>query len=220
MKPSEWFRQTHWNPEIEAAFEARLCRSRTARNRAQYLRIQGLTLIETRVPELMRIGMRLTLRVLAEYADAKFEISQCHHTLGRAYERLGELESAISSYRKAWEYEKSFPTCITGARLELAKLLVLLGRKADADKALAAIDSGSTGLADFFPRALMTESLVRACVASWRGDPLAASTHARTGLEAAEKTRSPMRYHPNLGLSTSEDAAIIEALKRLADQQT
>jgi tetratricopeptide (TPR) repeat protein len=218
MKPEEWFRRTAWDSEIEAAFEARLRRSRTPCMRAQYLRIQGITLIVTRRTDLTRIGIRLTHRVLAEYADERGQISPCLCALGNAHEQLGDFEEAISFYRKAWTFERDYPNTTTQARLNLAMLIIRLGRKADADEALEAIQPQYHGGTELLVRDVMLKSLVRASVAAWRGDAIAAAEHAKMGLEAAARTRSPLRYHPTLGLVTSEDAAEVEALKRLAGE--
>ena len=46
MSADDWYRNSDWDAEIEAAFEARLARSRS--QKAQYLRIQGSILKEAR----------------------------------------------------------------------------------------------------------------------------------------------------------------------------
>jgi tetratricopeptide (TPR) repeat protein len=216
MKPEEWFRRTEWTPQIATAFEERLRRSRTPFNKAQYLRIQGLTLIQTRQPALLRVGMELTQRVLDQHSDSRGEISQCHHTLGNAHESLGEYDRAIECYRKAWAYERKFPSSISGARGDLAMLIVKLGLRQDADEALAAIEPRYPGEDDIWPIVVMRKSFVRASVASWRGNAEQAAEHARVGLRAAAITRSPLRYHPTLGLAGKDNDSELAALKRFA----
>jgi len=46
MATEEWFRNTTWNKDIDAEFEARLKRSRGSFHKAQYLRIQAGYLLD------------------------------------------------------------------------------------------------------------------------------------------------------------------------------
>jgi tetratricopeptide (TPR) repeat protein len=219
VKPEEWFRRTEWNSEIERDFDARLRRSRAASNKAQYLRIQGLTLIMIGNPDLIRAGIRLTERTLAEYPDNRVQVSQCLHTLGNAHERLGATQEAIIYYRKAWAFEREFPNAISGARLDLAMLIVRLNRRENADEALAAIDPANSASVDLWPIIVMRKSLVRATIASWRGNSMVAAEHAREGLRAASLTQSFARNHPTLGLVGKESESEIAALKQLAGER-
>lgn len=213
VREEEWFRRTRWSPEIAAAFEARLQRSRSKFKKAQYLRIQGLTLIMSGDENCVRIGMGLTERVLAEFPDCRTETSSCLHALGTAYERQGAFESAIKLYRQAWAFEREFCGVRTLASLDLAMLIVRTNRRADADEAITATEAD---ISDFFPFIVMQKCLVRATVAWWHGDHNTAAEHARKGLLAAAATHAPTRHQPNLGVVSEGSTPHVAELRRLA----
>src|SRR6476661_5035779 len=100
-----WFRCTTWNEADRAEFERRLSRARPS-GRPQYLRIQALTLIRTRIADLVRVGLSLTDRFLRDYPD-DWQAALVYEMRGDAYEMLGEIPAALQSYRDAASVERT-----------------------------------------------------------------------------------------------------------------
>jgi tetratricopeptide (TPR) repeat protein len=84
MGKDDWFRNTHWDEEIEAAFRLRLNRSRGPFHKAQYLRIQGWCLLSSADAACQKVGIALLNELVREYADQK-------ETRGERFEALSEL---------------------------------------------------------------------------------------------------------------------------------
>lgn len=99
----DWFRSETWDRE---SFEQRLARARP-QSRPQYLRIQGLTFLETGQPELQPIAIALLERVYSdESEEAAFERPTAPEFLGKAYEAVGSFERAAALYLEAIERQR------------------------------------------------------------------------------------------------------------------
>ena len=118
---ADWFRNTTWNGDIEAAFEAKLSR---ARGKAQYLNLQAYTLL----PAHPRAAAELCLRTIA--IDDPAQTARAWLYLGTALAIDGDLDGAIEALEGAIEAEKRHPTYRTAAYLDQA-LLVAVGRRVD-----------------------------------------------------------------------------------------
>jgi len=64
---NDWFRKTSWGEADQADFFTRLKRSRTAGNKAQYLRIQASHLEGAGSPEFLRAAITLLDKMLTEF---------------------------------------------------------------------------------------------------------------------------------------------------------
>ena len=127
----EWFRNTEWNDDAEAAFYARLGR---ARSKAQYLNIQAYTLLASHP----QVAASLARRAI-ECADDT-ETARAGLYLGTALAVGGDLDGAISALEDAIEAEQREPMFRTAAHLDQA-LLVALARRVDMyDLALDRLD--------------------------------------------------------------------------------
>jgi hypothetical protein len=213
MGRRDWFRSTVWDPQTEQEFLARLARSRSDFKKAQYLRIQGLTLIMKGDPALIRTGMQLTRRVLDEFPAQRTETAACWSVLGDAHEKLVEREHAINAYRQAWAMEQTFPHARTRARDQLALLIVKLDLREHAEEALRAVNWPRAQTDErLFPFIAVQWALVRASIASWKGDHTAAKQFAQQGLAAVSLPPSASPCHPKLGrfLPKSEHAQALE----------
>ena len=96
MGADDWFRNSVWTPAIQEAFFKRLARSRSARNKAEYLRIQAGHLQEQHDAGLVRVALSLLDLMLAqcpelcEVAPARLQEARCHLFLGD-HGRAGRL---------------------------------------------------------------------------------------------------------------------------------
>ena len=90
------------------AFFQRLRRSRTAVHRAQYLRIQALTLAQTRQNNNILVALELLERIFTEYPDAwdlplvHLEAAQCHDALGNIEAATRHFEWALADRCKPY----------------------------------------------------------------------------------------------------------------------
>ena len=95
MGKEDWYRNTQWNEDIEAAFRLRLNRSRGPFYKSQYLRIQGWILLSSADAACQRVGIALLNELVREYADQE-------ETLGQRFEALTELGDYYYE-KEAWE---------------------------------------------------------------------------------------------------------------------
>ena len=73
----DWYRKTTWTEQDRSEFWLRLNRSRNDFNKAQYLRIQALTLEETGVEANIHASMELLDGRLADYPDIDWDTASC-----------------------------------------------------------------------------------------------------------------------------------------------
>jgi hypothetical protein len=99
MAREDWYRSETWDESTRAAFESRLARSRTPFHRAQYLRIQGVTLTATGKRREVNAGRGLLERVIADFPDEVMEVAGAHFALGESL--LGDncVDDAIPHFR-------------------------------------------------------------------------------------------------------------------------
>ena len=150
---NDWFRNAEWNQEIAAAFEARLSR---ARQKAEYLNIQGYMLLAT----LPAIAGELLRRAIA--LDDPGQTARACLYLGTALAGTGDLDGAIAALEDAMEAEQRHPMHRTAAYLDQA-LLIALARRSDLyDVALKRIESERVlPFADQQISALIAQALIR-----------------------------------------------------------
>lgn len=169
----------------------------------------------TGAPHLVRVGIRLSERVLSEYPDQGGELASASSAIGKGYETMGDVEAALSSYRRAWEFERARPTWISDARLNLALLIVNSEKRDCAAEAIQAIAPRYAGEDNAWPLIRAQKSFVRASIAAWRGDALEAARHAEEGLAAAGIATAFPR-HPGVGVVGPPHTTLVTRLKDLA----
>jgi len=91
---TDWYRNKSWNTNISDDFEARLKRSRGTFGKAQYLKIQGLELLDTPNLGTQKIGVIHLLRVISEYPMEEMQVINSHEALGIYYFDKGNFEKA------------------------------------------------------------------------------------------------------------------------------
>lgn len=215
MSDRDWFRCTTWSTEHEARFIGRLARARP-QSRAQYLRIQGVTLVESMDPGAVRAGERLLRQVLTDYPDAVSEAVSVWASLGALCERRGQLDDALEMYRLGRLAEQQCTTS-ANATLHYARVAVMLQKFNLAREVLPDLEGKvDKVLQQYFPDMAMQWLLIKAAVARWQGDTANARLLATQGLREAAKTRSGLARHPDLGLVNETHAAQLEMLRSLA----
>jgi tetratricopeptide (TPR) repeat protein len=201
----DWFRNTSWDPEIEAAFFKKLAR---AKDKSQYLRIQASTLASS--------CPHVALRLLDQYftLGEHFDVAQAHVDRASAYLRLGQVDSAILAYEAALAREASHPHLQTQAYLELPFLVATQRLSQHYDRAITLLESHRSRL--MFPVDRFRWSCAVALIRSDQGDHGGAQEAARNALAASSDGTSGFRYHPKVGLVASVDEALHKRLSELA----
>ena len=196
---ADWFRNTKWDENIEAAFEAKLSR---ARDKAQYLNIQAHTLLPARP----RIAAALCLRAIA--LGDPVQTARAWLYLGTALAIAGDVDGAIEALEGAIEAEKRYPLHRTEAHIDQA-LLVAVARRVDLyNLVLSRLErERQAPYASQEPSAMIAWALI----GNERGEDVAAM--AAYALESLADTNDSFPGFPNI--LSSDD--LKSRLQRIAD---
>ena len=207
MGRHDWYRNVDWNPQIEAAFRAKLSR---ARKRVQYLKIQAGTLA--------RRHPQVALDLIDEYFGLNDDlwISEAHCIRARAFEAMGKWPEAVSAYKYALAREQVFPNVISNAHLEYPKLVALRQIRGEYADALRVLEQHAQKSDALFYTALYAWNGSYALIYDDLGRTADARLFAEAALAAASETRSPMRYHPDVGLVRDTADEFGRRVKRIA----
>jgi tetratricopeptide (TPR) repeat protein len=205
VSSDEWFRNSEWNPAIEARFFEKLGR---ARRKSQYLRIQSCHLA-TNHPQ-------TALALLEKYfaLGEDFDFAQAFVGQATAYLALGKFDDAMRSLEKALDRECAFPNLKTAAWSEFAMLVATLNLKSQFPKALHVLSENQSGL--LFPVEKFKWHTASALIMAAVGDRKNAKEHAMKALDAAKANHSGFRYHPTVGLVGSGYEALRDRLIELS----
>ncbi|MBN1908765.1 MAG: hypothetical protein JW818_03415 [Pirellulales bacterium] len=210
MADESWYRRKTWTPEDEAAFFARLKRSRGGFHKAQYCRIQAYELQDV---GLYKVALMLLDHIMANWPEDAQQAAVFHQK-AVCLERLGETADAILAYRLAFDAQRAMPSMLTNAHLDYAWLVATNPFPECFDEALTVLDEFQTHLS--FPLEEFLAAAARAIILDAKGDSKASGRHAANALQAAEKTHSGFRYHDNLGLVKNMPPDLRERLEQLA----
>lgn len=106
MNKHQWYRNTDWTQKIQEEFEARLAKSRSDYNKAQYLRIQGYYLQSSPDPDIRKVGRDFYLRVISEFPEQDSQVSEALIGLAQSYENENDVANAEKYYRDSIDYDK------------------------------------------------------------------------------------------------------------------
>jgi hypothetical protein len=205
MPRHDWYRNSDWNSEIEAAFFAKLGR---AREKGQYLRIQAYYLANNHP--------RVALRLLDQYfaLGDSFDLAQAHVDRATALLALNDPEGAVEAYEASLSAEERRPNVRTSASLDLPWLIARRKDRARYGRALELLEKAAKSLT--FPAQRFGWHAVMALIISELGKSAEAGQHARLALEEAAREYSGFRYHPRLGLVGGEHEELRRQLARIA----
>ena len=201
---TDWFRNTTWNAAIERAFDEKL---RRARRKEQYLRIQACTLARSH-PE---VALKLLDRYFELHDD--FAHAQAHVDRATALLTLGRVEEALAAYEAALARESAFPNLKTQAYLDLPYVVATRGIRERYKRALELLHLHESRLT--FPVERFCWHAAYALIASATGEAETASSHAERALETASRDHSGFRYHPSVGLVTSQYDDVVRQLEAI-----
>ena len=119
-----WYRNTTWNEEIENSFFKKLGRVKDKSMRAQYLKLQAGSLAYTKTPALMDVAEKLLNKQLTEYSDVVLFVSSAYGLLGDIQGFKGIYNQAIDLYKKAIDFEATYPNYISPSFMDYAELAI------------------------------------------------------------------------------------------------
>jgi len=208
---NEWYRRKSWTETDEEEFFAKLKRARKD-NRAQYLKIQAIEFEETGKLQLLDVVEQLLKQLLSEYPDDNFNKSPSLHTLGNIYKRRDDLDTALTYFMEAVEFEKHYPNVKTQADLDFSDLVVKLEKTEHYDLVEELIN---TRLEDsLFQVEKYRGYSILAIISDSRGDQTNFQRFKELADENASQETSGLRYHQNLGTVKKRDTWLDKLLKR------
>lgn len=178
------------------------------------LRVEGLDLLESRLPWKRKEGEELLDRVLRDHADDLWAVAGAHSHLADHYEAQGDVDRAVHHHRACLEAEQRAGNISHDTELKLAALLVATGEAAagdEADRLLARrLGRGVAKSAEKW-----RYCVTRARLARLRGHADEAAFFARVALNVLARNEPVYARHPDIGLVDAGRGEIRE-VQRLA----
>ena len=189
MGQHDWWQNTSWNEDIEAAFFKKFAR---ARNKSLYLRGQARFLASSH-PE-------VALRLLDQYFALGADLceAEAHFYRARAHVALRNVDAAVIAFEATLAREDAVPNFRTWAIHELPVLIATERVSARYDRAIQVLMQHKHWLT--FPVQHYQWHGALALIFHEQGQTLEAANEAKQALEAAKMTDSGFQYHSNLGL--------------------
>lgn len=208
----DWYRRKTWTPKDREEFLARLRRSRSAFNKAQYARIQAYELLSCRTQKGYLAALELLDMILAEWCDSP-ELAPAHHHRAECFLGLGDLPQALESYRLVFKAQREQKKRLTTAHLDFGWLAITTPLPELYDEAMSVLCEFHY---EMFPSDRYQAGAIQALILDSRGKRTQAQAHASIALEAAAAKHSGLRYHPNIGLVKATDQRVHRKLLALA----
>lgn len=209
MRDESWYRRRTWSSDDQAAFFARLKRSRSGFHKAQYCRIQAYELEQA---GLCKEALGLLDFAAAEWPDNR-SLATEYSQRATCLEKLGEKSAALAEYRHVFDAQRKLPSILTAAHLDFALLVALTPFPECYGEALSVLSEFPSHFP--FPFEVFKEAAARAIIARARGECAEARRQAGIALEAAAKHHSGFRYHAKLGLVGEEHSDLIDRLREI-----
>lgn len=181
--PTDWFRDSSWDPASQANFERRLARARS-NSRPQYIRIKGLALAEAGD---LSAARALFERVIRDYPNSLDCRASLEH-LGDLARRQVDHTTAQRAYQELFERWPDLNATSGMVEVSLAELLLEERNQGRAQEALRLLQSAieRRGAVDFNANLFRWHiALIRAAEAV--GDPETVKRAATTALRLAER---------------------------------
>ena len=100
----EWYRNETWNETIATEFETKLKRARGDDSKAQYLELQGCTLLFVPDEKVHLIGINLLNRLFANYPSETLPVVGGYNALGVYYLKNKDWKQAEHYFRTVVSY--------------------------------------------------------------------------------------------------------------------
>lgn len=216
MARDDWFRRTTWSFTDHQDFHARLKRSRTQGNKAQYVRIQAGYLADAGLHE---AAIELLDLLFRQYPE-RFQLAQAHLQKALCLVELGKFDSAIIEFRSSLQAQRDMPNVGTTCWLTFPLFIVRNELVDHYDEALSVLEefrNDSRNVSRLvFPIERYHYWAVLALIAKENDDIESAEKFAKNAIENASLQHSGFRYHPDVGVVTNPDSIVQDRLIKLA----
>jgi tetratricopeptide (TPR) repeat protein len=204
----EWYRNKTWSDATEAQFEAKLAR---ARDKSQYLKIQGYELLSSDPKTAARLLDRS-----AEFDDHWRADALLY--LGQARLRLGDADGAVEALDAAVEQEQRVPWARTGARSDRALIISFYSMTERYDDILPYLANANVDLKAALAEELAAEAMILTEVGDRKRAAHLASEALRwlDGLTDGKADQRESGIGPGTGISP---AALLNRLERIASSR-
>lgn len=199
---ADWYRCQTWSKTDEENFFIKLNRAKKD-NRAQYLKIQAVELVETKDLKLLDVAETLLQKMLIDYPGEKIFRAEALRTLGDIYKIRNDYDKAISYYKEALDFEKKFPETETNAYLGYSELVIKTNLTSLFPKVERILKKQEPEL--FLPEEKYKVYCMLAILSKYRNLPKKAGQYAKLAEENAGAKKSGLRYHKDLGLVDNRD---------------
>ncbi len=200
MSSEDWYRNRDWNKEIESEFFAKLKRARSQRD--QYLVIQALTLTDSHP--------NVSIRLVEQYFEScqdKFDDVRALLAKAEANLALGEIDSAMESFRAILAREAEFPNHQTGAYVDYPYIVATREIEKEYGNAIIVLSENVDRLT--FPLDYFKWHAAKALINK-------NGLQASKALEAAQVTKSGFSFHQSVGLVGKEHQKTIKRLCKIS----
>ena len=206
----EWYRKSTWSETDEAEFYEKLSKARKY-NRAEYIKIQASTLINTENAKLLNDAEILLNKIIDEYPNEKSEMSSTLNALGRIYQIRNNFDKAIGYFRESLNFEKLYPNVITNSYLNFSELIVKNQKKEDYDYVqILLLKEVPESL---FPVVKYKGYSLLSIINANNGNFQKAKEYEKLAEENANATTTNLRYHKYLGIVKKRDSWLDKLLK-------
>lgn len=192
----DWFRNSSWDTETEAAFNERLARAR--KQKPQYLVIQAVHLTNSHP----QVALELIERYFA--LEDVFHVSRALSAKATAHMALGDVDSALDTLKQAIKWEQDHRGMQTQPELEFGRIVACEQRREEYVYAVAALERDPSCGGPFATGRFLWYGAM-ALMASDLGDDKQAQQLAKEALSAASEQQSPFPRHTRVGLVSNLD---------------
>ena len=203
---TEWFRNKHWNDEIEKSFFSHLSRARTQRD--QYIVIQALTLAK----QYPNVSLML-IDLYFQSKKSSFEDVRALSAKSDAYISLGDIEQAIEAMKAVLAIEREKPSHKTTKYVDFPFLVATLKISREYNSALETLAERAKDL--MFPLDIFKYHASNSLIHRELQDFDLSKKHAAIALEAAKIRKSGFRFHQDLGLVGKEYKTVVAELLKI-----
>lgn len=206
----DWFRRKTWTQNDEEEFFAKLKRARKE-GRPQYLKIQGIELIEIKDEKLLYVAEMLLNKVLTDYPDDNFNKSSTLHSLGVIYKLRNDLDKALHYYKESLDFEKIYPNVITQSYIDFSELVVKTKKEEYYDYVEDILEKKFPF--ESFPVSKYKIALLLAYLNKVKNHDKKTKHYLDIAEENANAETSGLRYHKHLGLVKERNSWLEKLLR-------
>jgi tetratricopeptide (TPR) repeat protein len=213
---NDWYRKVKWTEDDEKDFFLKLSKARNF-TKPQYLRIQSLTLYETKNHKYFSAAISLLKKCISEYPDEYLEITESYSLLGDIYYELKKYDIAFENYNNAIISEKENRIISPSAYMGYSLLVLQLNKIELFEKVellLLNLIEKHTALMGF-PNYRYKINAILSIIYRHKNELEKAKYYKILAEEAANSEISDFRYHKKLGIVKNKNKLLDKLMKKI-----